>query len=562
MEKIHDLMFCPECGVKLEGDEIICSICGHRIVATPQADVPPTVLPPVVPEIPKADDPFISQNPVKKHDLAFCPECGVKLDGDETLCSICSYRLAPTTENPFTTKSPEITPTVVPETLVAEQTVVSIPIVETPVIEQPLAPVVEVIPLVTIASIEKKHDLMFCPECGQKLQGDEVLCPKCLFKLIEEPMGITPSAPPVPEPVIEPSVMPIPPVIEEPVKEPISEIAPPVVETPAIEQPLAPVVEVIPPVTNASIEKKHDLMFCPECGQKLQGDEVLCPKCLYKLVEEPVDTTTPAPPVPEPVIEPSVIPIPPVIEEPVKEPISEIAPPVVETPLVKVHDLLFCPECGNKLLGDEVICPKCGYRLSGTPANIEPPITIPPGTPPAQPPVNVYTPPVTNVYAPNTNQPQYQAPIKKKKTGLIIFLILFFVIVLGGGTVAFLQYNGNINIPFLESVIPQKGSNSSGPIVTDHTRYYVCHSFAAVGTKMTVIVSGTIVSKKPYNNKDGAIVQFKKAISKKFPNDYINFTTVLCDQYKTYPEATSGRTATLKGYDAGKYDIKTVDVNY
>jgi predicted amidophosphoribosyltransferase len=370
--------------------------------------------------------------------------------------------------------------------------------------------------------MEKNHDLSFCPQCGAKLEGDEFICSTCGFKLAYAPQT---------------TVLP-----------PVVPVTPPPVDPVMSQEPL----------------KKLDFSFCPECGTKLDGDEIICPVCGYKLskqaVNQVVSETPVIPPqiIEQPIIQPPVFeeapiaptPIVPIVEEPVVVETPVEQPPVVKELIVpeKKHTLTFCPQCGQKLEGDEVCCPKCGYNLL-----IAPPVsTGQPVVPPTQP-------------VPPYNQPVYGMPVKKKKTGLVIFLILLFVIILGCGTVAFLQYNGNITIAFLENIIPQKSATSdsvSVTPVTNHTRYYVCHSIAAVGTRMTVIVSNTIVSKKPYNNKDGAVLEFKKAISIKYPKEYSNFTIVLCDQYKTFTEATSGHSTTIKNYGAKKYDLKTVDVKY
>ena len=49
-------------------------------------------------------------------------------------------------------------------------------------------------------------------------------------------------------------------------------------------------------------------------------------------------------------------------------------------------------------------------------------------------------------------------PVKKKGIPVLVWILIaiFIVIILGSGTVALLQYNGNINIAFLNGIIPTK----------------------------------------------------------------------------------------------------------
>lgn len=73
------------------------------------------------------------------------------------------------------------------------------------------------------------------------------------------------------------------------------------------------------------MQKKHNLDFCPQCGNKLEGIEDFCPECGNKLVEvqpkqEPIVQNTP----------------PPVVEqekkvEPVKEEVKQVIPPQMQT---------------------------------------------------------------------------------------------------------------------------------------------------------------------------------------------------------------------------------------
>jgi len=235
----------------------------------------------------------------------------------------------------------------------------------------------------------------------------------------------------------------------------------------------------------------------------------------------------------------------------------------------KKHDLIFCPQCGVKLEGDEIICSICGFKLVEQSAHkqespaIPPPVnnTVPPPPPPpplpkigtpVNPPANQYVPPVSQ--------------LKKKGmgAGFWILIILLIIIVLGGGAVGVLQYTGTINIEMLNNIIPAKESNNSQtPAVVNHTRYYVVHSFAVLGSKWNAIISGIVVSKRPFNNEDGAKNQFKKAIMAKYPEDYRNFfNNIICNQYKSLPEAQKAHSSLVKNYGANNYNIKTVNFGY
>lgn len=380
----------------------------------------------------------------KKHNFSFCPECGVKLDGDEMICSVCGCKLAE----------------------VKQEIKIETPVAPPP---PPATPV--------------------CQSCGAKVDPSELFCNNCgarLSMISEQKPVVTP-----PPPVAEPPVTP--PKSETPVA------PPPVAETPVVPPPV-----VEPPVT-------------------------------------------------PPVLGTPVVPPPPVVTEPVKPPVTQTPPPPAVT---------FCPNCGAKVDGTEVFCNGCGTKLTadtgGTPP---PPKTETPVAPP---------PPVQNVPPPASQpvfqqQPSTEVPKKKKGLGVFLWILIIFfgVIIIGGGTVAFLQYNGSINLPFLAKYIPSKNTTSDNNPPAEVTHYYVMHSFATTGmNRQEAVVSSVIMNKQAYDPKNASENKFKKAVTSQFPNDFYLFTkNVLFKEYKNYDEAQRGRDALIQDYQRKRYNVRMVIVN-
>lgn len=307
------------------------------------------------------------------------------------------------------------------------------------------------------------------------------------------------------------------------------------------------------------MEKKHNLTFCPECGAKLDGDEMICSNCGYKLAAIPPTEALKPPVTPPPVQETQHIPPP--------------SPPPISTPPPTYQNTnQKCPNCGSNNGNNELFCNGCGFRLTTTtppPQSSVPPPIIPP-TPPT-PEVPKMAPPPIN-YPPVNEQAFYQPqaaygqmPPRKKGSGMLIVIIALIVIIVGSGIVSFLQYNGNVRISFLDNIIPSKGNNKTEVTAKDHTRYYVIHSFAVVGKKWNAVVSDVIVSRQPYNNIEGAKNQFTKAIMHQIPKNYTLFTkNIIVNQYKTYVDAQAAHSSIIKQYgsDPKQYIIKTINFNY
>ena len=203
------------------------------------------------------------------------------------------------------------------------------------------------------------------------------------------------------------------------------------------------------------------------------------------------------------------------------------------------------------------------------PPIVEKPITTPPVQTPTVIPPPVKQPPVVPAPPPTMQQQQayypQRPPMKKGMgAGWIIGIILLSSIVIGIGTVAFLQYNGNINIEALRNIIPAKDQpNKSYVTISNPASYYIVQSFAIIDSKWTAIVSDIVISKRPYNNEEGVKNQFKKAIMVKYPNIYNLFMgNIIVNKYNTLPEAENAHSSLIKTYDAKQYDINTINFVY
>jgi len=366
--------------------------------------------------------------------------------------------------------------------------------------------------------MEKKHELDFCPGCGAKLDGDEFICAECGYKLAElHPVQKTP----------EPVVIPQSPVVNE----------------------------------------TGVLTFCPGCGAKLEGSELFCNSCGMRLSEPTIDPPVEIPVVPTPpVIEAPVVPPPPpiVVEVPAPPPptVEKVEIPV-EPIVVNDSNLSFCPNCGSKISANETFCNECGFNLKEP--NIAPPVVETPVTPPAY--QNI--PPVTQqpVYqqTPQFSNANVQGKKKGKGAGFWILIIFIIVVVLGGGTLAFLQYNGTVQIGFLSNIIPAKDSKTTADVTKDQTQYYVVHTFANLGSSEVAIISNVVASNQPSSSDAGAKNKFNIAIMQKFPNDYSAFANnIFVTHYSSYTEAVSGHAGLLKSYGTSSrhYAIRTVDFTY
>jgi hypothetical protein len=257
------------------------------------------------------------------------------------------------------------------------------------------------------------------------------------------------------------------------------------------------------------MNKVHKFAFCPECGQKLEGTESKCPKCNFVFVQEPsVEKKQEAPVVKEDKIPPVAAPVfPPAVEE---------KPAVVEEKPVEKK--------------------------------------IPPAPP---------TPPV------NKPTPMAQAPKKKSKALMWILIILGVIIVLLAAFAGLIKF-GVISaktVDFLPPTVmkmlkPVKSNSnlmSKEEEITDV--YYVCYDMAYMNNEKVAVVSNVIKSDSE-SSIMGAQNEFKNILKLRFPNDYFEFSNVICKQYTDFDKAVSERENVKKDYLKDDCKIETVDVVY
>lgn len=286
--------------------------------------------------------------------------------------------------------------------------------------------------------------------------------------------------------------------------------------------------------------KAHEYAFCPECGNKLEGDEFLCPSCGFKLAERPPVAAPAAPPVAPPKVEQQVPPVvpPPVSQQtpsvPPPPPITQPEPPVMQTP--------------------------------PPPVNQQVPPVMPPPTPQPQPKPQ----PIT--YQPSPQQ-QYVPPKKKSKAWLVILLIVLGVILVGGGVGAFLIYNGTLakdKVSFLpESVLEMltpasKKSDSSTTVVAPKQAFYVTYSYGLINYKKVVIISSVMdpaVTEK--SNKAGAETAFLEFARINYSKDYFHLTKNMTTKtFSDRKKALDERENIKKDFEKKGYELRLMEVQY
>ena len=291
--------------------------------------------------------------------------------------------------------------------------------------------------------------------------------------------------------------------------------------------------------------KAHEYAFCPECGNKLEGDEFLCPSCGFKLAERPPVAPPPAPPVAPPKVEQQAPPVapppvtpPPVIQQTPPEPpvttpppVSQQTPPVMQTP--------------------------------PPPANQQVPPVMPPQPKPQPQPIT---------YQPSPQQ-QYVPPKKKSKAWLVILLIVLGVILVGGGVGAFLIYNGTLpkdKVSFLpESVLEMltpanKKSDSSTTVVAPKQTFYVTYSYGLINNKKVVIISSVMdPANSAKSNEAGAETAFLEFARINYSKDYFHLTKNMTTKtFNDRKKALDERDNIKKDFEKKGYELRLMEVQY
>lgn len=278
---------------------------------------------------------------------------------------------------------------------------------------------------------------------------------------------------------------------------------------------------------------KHEYSFCPECGNKLEGDEFLCPSCGFRLVSEPIQQT-------------------PVEQTPPA--MDEFVPPVIPT----VKEVPPVVPVAKEIIPNEV------------PPVVEPQKTV---VPPVQQVIPTVQP-QAQVQTPNNQEMFVQQPIapkRKKRIGLKIFLVLLILIIVGGGVSALLLNQGIIPRDSVEQIIPAEILDpiapKPAPIVSSVPKvekvFFVVHSATFVSDKKVAMVSNTI---EPSNyigaTEDGVTNAFRKFARIKYSDDYFLFKNIFVRTFNEYDAAVSEREKIKKDYTKKGYELRLLEVVY
>jgi len=130
--------------------------------------------------------------------------------------------------------------------------------------------------------------------------------------------------------------------------------------------------------------------------------------------------------------------------------ISESAPTTTESPIVQEQTVTETPSISQSYTIESQLVTQTAVETT-SPSAIETQ---------TQSSVASHTEVDTQETVINKDEPSPE-PVKKKRSFMLVWILIsiFVIILLGLGTVAFLQYNGNINIPFLNAYIPTKAKN-------------------------------------------------------------------------------------------------------
>ncbi|HPS83397.1 MAG TPA: zinc ribbon domain-containing protein [Bacteroidales bacterium] len=293
--------------------------------------------------------------------------------------------------------------------------------------------------------------------------------------------------------------------------------------------------------------KAHEYAFCPECGNKLEGDEFLCPSCGFKLAERP-----PVAPPPAQQQVPPVAPPPPPVSQPTPPPppVNQQVPPVAPPP----------PPVNQQTPPVATPPPPVNKQV--------PPVVPPPPKPQPQP--APQSQPIT--YQPSPQQ-QYVPPKKKSKAWLVILLIVLGVILVGGGVGAFLIYNGTLpkdKVSFLpESVLEMltpanKKSDSSTTVVAPKQTFYVTYSYGLINNKKVVIISSVMdPANSAKSNEAGAETAFLEFARINYSKDYFHLTKNMTTKtFNDRKKALDERDNIKKDFEKKGYELRLMEVQY
>lgn len=310
------------------------------------------------------------------------------------------------------------------------------------------------------------------------------------------------------------------------------------------------------------MEKIHDLSFCPSCGSKLNGDETICPFCGYRLLEAEKQFGIRPTEIPEPNME-----TPQASVEPPDETVNAVTTPPEPVVVNAIHKMAFCPECGAKLDGTEVVCPMCGFRLTepveqqAEPLPVEPVVMVTPDPEPEM--IKAEDAAIKEVAPPITKQeikaPVAEVPRRKKRSGLIVLLLILIVIFAGAAVVSYLQYAGNVNIPFLSKIIPSNKPVVIAPVLEKN--YYFCYAPNHTMKDQIIIISSVFTQDESGNSKVTAANAFKKLVNLQYPKDCFYFSNVIATRFSDFEEAMNFREKTKRDYEKRKYDIRYIEIH-
>lgn len=296
------------------------------------------------------------------------------------------------------------------------------------------------------------------------------------------------------------------------------------------------------------MEKIHDYNFCPSCGHALQGDEMLCPFCAYRLSESEIKSGNPN---------------------------------VGDQPQEQLPDV-FCPACNTRILPGEIVCTFCGFRIDGSVGLDHHKVVeknLGKGTEEMKIPVaevpkekgsisihpvsaEIVVPPVIPASVDKIQETAVAGDsgknAGKKKKGFWILIVAIVIIVLIA-VLCILQYAGVINAPILNRIIPANKVVVAPVKVEKH--YYYCYASAVIKGKTNMIMSNVFSQEQAGNNMETAKAVFSRVTRLQYPTDYMFFRPVLCKQGDDFTKIMSERESMRDSYMKKKYKMRFVEVH-